>query len=88
MGGSNLPQQQQIPANLTEEQNAQRVEKQRMSDQGIVSQGELKKEVVETAKDIGSAIDKKIVKPIAAGTANFFGRDTSKSIESIEQGLK
>lgn len=91
MGGANLPQQQSIPANLTEAQNAERIQKQGMSDQGIVSLGELKKEVVGTAKDLGAAIDKKVVQPIAAGTANFFGRDASKPLSSedaIEQGLK
>lgn len=83
MGGAN-------PTPQSPEANYARLEKQGMSDQGIVSLPELKKEVIGTAKELGSAIDKKIVQPIAAGTANFFGRDTSKtqvSEDAIESGL-
>lgn len=68
-----------------------RLEKQGMSDQGIVSLPELKKEVVGTAKDLGAAINKKIVQPIAEGTANFFGRDASKPMsadDEIEMALR
>lgn len=62
-----------------------RLKKQGMSDQGIVSYPELKKEVVDTAKELGSAINKKIVQPIATGTANFFGRDTSKPMSADDE---
>jgi hypothetical protein len=56
MGGLNLPQQQEIPANLTEEQNAQRIQDQGMSDQGIVSLGEGLKEAKGLYKDVKKAI--------------------------------
>jgi hypothetical protein len=64
MGGANLPQQQQIPANLTEEQDARRIEKQGMSDQGIVSLGE----GVNAAKGLYKDVKKAMIDPaISAG---------------------
>ena len=62
-----------------------RLEKQGMSDQGIVSYPELKKEVVDTAKELGSAINKKIIQPAVAGTANFFVRDASKPMSADDE---
>jgi hypothetical protein len=56
MGGANLPQQQSIPANLTEEQNAERIDKQRMSDQGIVSLGEGVKEIKGVYNDLKKGV--------------------------------
>jgi hypothetical protein len=56
MGGSNLPQQQQIPANLTEEQDARRIEKQGMSDQGIVSLGEGVKKIKGAYSDLKKGV--------------------------------
>lgn len=61
MGGSNLPQQQSIPKNLTEAQNAERIQKQGMSDQGIVSLGALKQEAVGTYNDIQNAVHQSIL---------------------------
>jgi hypothetical protein len=60
MGGANLPQQKSIPKNLTEAQNAERIQKQGMSDQGIVSLGQLKKEAVGTYNDIKNAVSQKL----------------------------
>lgn len=74
MGGTNLPQQASIPQNLTEEQNAQRIQNQGMSDQGAVSQGELKKEIVGTYNDLKNAFGKKI-------------RETNRSMNAIDEGL-
>jgi hypothetical protein len=59
MGGSNLPQQQQIASNLTPEQNAQRIERQGMSDQGIVSLGE----GVTAAKDLYKDVKRTMIDP-------------------------
>jgi hypothetical protein len=56
MGGANLPQQQSIPANLTEEQNAERIYKQGMSDQGIVSLGEGVKEIKGVYNDLKKGV--------------------------------
>jgi hypothetical protein len=84
MGGAN-------PTPQSPEANYARLEKQGMSDQGIVSYPELKKEVVDTAKELGSAINKKIIQPAVAETANFFGRDASKPAsadDEIEMGLR
>jgi hypothetical protein len=74
MGGTNLPQQQQITANLTESQNAERIQNQGMSDQGAVSQGELKKEIVGTYNDLKDAFGRKM-------------RETNKSMNAIDEGL-
>jgi hypothetical protein len=74
MGGTNLPQQQQITANLTASQNAERIQKQGMSDQGAVSQGELKKEIVGTYNDLKDAFGRKM-------------RETNKSMNAIDEGL-
>ena len=68
-----------------------RLKKQRMSDQGIVSLPELRKEVVGTAKELGAAINKKVIQPVILETANFFGRDASKPAsadDEIEMGLR
>jgi len=90
MGGSNPNPQTQVPSSPIADAEKEaatyaRLKKQGMSDQGIVSYPELKKEVVDTAKELGSAINKKIVKPIAEGTANFFGRDTSKPMSADDE---
>ncbi len=90
MGGSNPNPQTQVPSSPIADAEKEaatyaRLEKQGMSDQGIVSYPELKKEVVDTAKELGSAINKKIVQPIATGTANFFGRDASKPMSSDDE---
>ena len=84
MGGSN-PTPQLLDPVAQEAANYERLKKQGMSDQGIVSYPELKKEVVDTAKELGSAINKKIVQPIAEGTANFFGRDASKPMSADDE---
>lgn len=56
MGGSNLPQQQQIPANLTEEEYAQLIEKQGMSEQGVVSLGEGVKKIKGAYSDLKKGV--------------------------------
>jgi hypothetical protein len=84
MGGANPTPQSSNPADQ-EAANYARLQKQGMSDQGIVSLPELKKEVVGTAKELGTAIDKKIIQPIAEGTANFFGRDASKPMSADDE---
>lgn len=83
--GGSIPQQQTIPSNLTESQNAERIQKQGMSDQGIVSLGELKKEAVGTWNDLRSAVQSKINPSV---TPNSYGRETSRSEAAIEEGLK
>jgi hypothetical protein len=85
MGGANLPQQAAAPIAANENQNAERIQKQGMSDQGIVSLGELKKEAVGTWNDLKGAVQKKMG---VSGTPNSYGREINKSIDSIEQGLK
>jgi hypothetical protein len=90
MGGANPTPQTQVPSSPIADAEKEaatyaRLKKQGMSDQGIVSYPELKKEVVDTAKELGSAINKKIVQPIAEGTANFFGRDASKPMSADDE---
>jgi hypothetical protein len=94
MGGVNTNQQvPEDPALQTPEQKAaleanyERLRKQGMSDQGIVSWPELKKEVVDTGKELGAAIDKKIVKPLEEKIPNFFGRDASKPTAASESAI-
>ena len=90
MGGSNPNPQTQVPSSPIADAEKEaatyaRLEKQGMSDQGIVSYPELKKEVVDTAKELGSAINKKIIQPAVAGTANFFVRDASKPMSAEDE---
>lgn len=68
MGGSNLPQQQQVPANLTEEQNAQRIQNQGMSDQGIVSFGE----GVNAAKGLYKDVKRTMIDPAVTAVKDTF----------------
>ena len=63
----------------------ERLRKQGMSDQGIVSLDELKQEAVGTWNDLKSAVKSKIS---PSGTPNSYGRDTSMSEAAIEAGLK
>ena len=82
---------EKIPAPLTPAEKAQedatyaRLEKQGMSDQGIVSPEQLDKAISGTWKDLTGAISKKITPMI---NPNAYGRDTSTSLLSSQQAIE
>ena len=72
----------------------ERLKKQGMSDQGIVSPQELKNEIVGTYRDLKGAIKKKVIDPImgtSSTSPNSYGREATKplsSTEAIDKGLQ
>jgi len=94
----NLPDKQyeKLTVVTPEQQEAatyERLKKQGMSDQGIVSPQELKNEIVGTYRDLKGAIKKKVVDPLmgTSSSPNSYGRDAQKplsSMEAIDKGLQ
>jgi hypothetical protein len=82
-----------IPKTYTPQQEEAayaRLEKQGMSDQGIVAPEQIIPAVKGFAKDLKEGIQKKLgpaQAPTPSGTPNAYNRDTSKSMHDIEIGL-